>query len=157
MPLQSLRQRSREGVFASPHPFFEIIIVNVVNAMTAQASSQTKDPEHYPDANAAKIQNAIAVLSEMESKMDELSSQVSEMKRKLVFFAESEAEETKNQIVDSARKEADQAIEAVRMAANKDAEEIRRKGDTEAGALRRRVASKLSKAVELVVNAVESV
>lgn len=120
-------------------------------------TSQSRAEEHYPDKNAERIQNAISILSEMEAKLDELGSQVSEMKRKLVIYAESEADAAKAVLIDQAKKEADSLIEKVRRDAMKEAETIARKGDSEMEALRKRVAASVSKAVELIVKAVQSV
>ena len=123
----------------------------------AVETSQSGQAEHFPDKNAEKIQNAIAILSDMESKLDELGSQVSEMKRKLVVYAETEGEATKSEIIEQAKKEAEYAIDSVKKAAAKEAEAIAKKGESETEALRKRVAMSLSQAVELIVSAVQSV
>jgi vacuolar-type H+-ATPase subunit H len=124
--------------------------------MTTQASPQARE-EHYRDANAAKIQGTISVLAAMESQLDELASQVAEMKRKLHQSAEAEAEKAKSEILDSARKEADDKLETVRAAAKLEADKIVSKGDSDAQALRSRVSKNLPDAVDLIVKTVLSV
>jgi vacuolar-type H+-ATPase subunit H len=113
--------------------------------------------EHYLDKNTAAIQNVISVLSDMETQLDELGSQVSEMKKKLVQYAETEAEQAKNEILDQARKEAEEKLEAVRASARSEAEKIISRGEVDTQNLRSRVSGNLSSAVDLIVRAVQSV
>ncbi|MDG6995369.1 MAG: hypothetical protein JRN52_05555 [Nitrososphaerota archaeon] len=123
----------------------------------AVETSQSGQVEHFPDKNAEKIQNAIAILSDMESKLDELGSQVSEMKRKLIVYAETEGEATKSEIIEQAKKEAESATDSVKKAAAKEAEAIAKKGESETEALRKRIEMSISQAVDLIVSAVQSV
>ena len=113
--------------------------------------------EHYPDKNASKIQNAISVLSEMETQLNELSGQVSEMKRRLLAFADTESEKAKAEAIDQANSEAQQAMEQVRQSAQKEADAIIAKGTSESNALRSRMSSKVPQAVDVIVSAVLSV
>ena len=118
-------------------------------------STQTME-EHYPDSNASKIQSAISVLSQMETALDDLSNQVSDMKRRLSSFAESESEKSKGEILDQANKEAQQQLEDVRRAAQLDADHIIAKGSTDLEAFRARMKGRVSAAVDIIVNAVQS-
>lgn len=120
-------------------------------------TSQRKEVEHFQDKSAAKIQDAIKVISEMESSLNELSSQVTEMQRRLVLHAENEAEAAKGEIIERARKESEAAIEAVKAATSKDAEVIVKKGESETEALRKRITSKISEAVDLIVKVIQTV
>ncbi|MDA4112074.1 MAG: hypothetical protein OK439_06010, partial [Thaumarchaeota archaeon] len=96
--------------------------------MTIQSSEERKKEDRYPDSNASKIQNAISVLSEMEARLDDLSNQVTEMKRKLMNFAETESEKTKSQVIEDANREAQEALEGVRRSAQMEANAIIAKG-----------------------------
>jgi vacuolar-type H+-ATPase subunit H len=124
------------------------------------ATAETKQQpgvEHYPDKNASKIQSAISVLSDMESKLGDLSGQVSDMKRKLQSFAESESEKAKAEVLDQANREAQAALEELRKSTQKEADAIVAKGSSETEALRAKIAGKVSDAVDVIVNAVQSV
>lgn len=123
----------------------------------ATASKQQTGVEHYPDKNASRIQNAISVLSDMETKLGDLSTQVSDMKRKLQSFAESGSEKAKADVIDQANKEAQAALEELRQSAQKEADAIIAKGTSETEELRTKIAGKVSEAVDLVVSAVQSV
>ncbi len=104
--------------------------------MAVEAKQQEKQTsEHYPDKNASKIQNAINVLSEMETKLGDLSGQVADMKRKLLSFAETESEKAKAEIIDQANKEAQDAIDQLRQSAQKEADGIVAKGIAETNEL----------------------
>jgi len=118
--------------------------------------SESVGEEHYPDKNAARIQTAIAALAEMEKQLDDLSSQVSDMKRKLQQFAESESDRAKNEIIEQAKKEAEQRLASVRSAANDEAQKIIEKGESDTESLRARVSSRLPEAVNVIVKAVQS-
>jgi len=113
--------------------------------------------EHYPDKSAAKIQNAITVLSEMESKLTELSGQVSDMKRRLQSFAESESEKAKSDVIEKANAEAQQALDQLRQSAQKEADVIVAKGTSDSNVLRAKISGKVPQAVDLIVAAVQSV
>ena len=125
--------------------------------MALEAKTQNKEAEHYPDKNALKIQNAITVLSEMEAKLDDLNIQVADLKRKLLNFAESESENAKAQIIEQANKEAQDALEVVRKSAQNDASSIVAKGTSDTNELRAKIGSKVSEAVNIIVNSVQSV
>ena len=122
-------------------------------------ATQTKQAgvEHYPDKNASKIQNAISVLSDMETKLGDLTTQVSDMKRKLQSFAETESEKAKSEIIDQANKEAQDALEQLKQSAQKEADAIVAKGTVDTEALRSKISSKVSAAVDIIVNSVQSV
>jgi vacuolar-type H+-ATPase subunit H len=120
-------------------------------------TEQSTTTERFPDKNAVKIQNAISVLSDMETKLDELSSQVTDMKRRLQTFAESESEKAKAEIVDQANAEAQQALEQARQSAQKEADGIVAKGTADTNVLRARISGKVSQAVDIIVNAVQTV
>jgi len=124
--------------------------------MTIQSSEEKKKEDHYPDSNASKIQNAISVLSEMETKLDELSNQVSDMKRKLLNFAESESDKSKSEVIEEANREAREALEAVRRSAQMEANSIIAKGSSDMEALRSKISGKVSGAVDIVVSSVQS-
>ena len=127
--------------------------------MTAETkiAQKTDDPtEHYPDKQASQIQLTVSSLSEMESKLDELSSQVADMKRRLLIFAEMLAEQAKSEILEDANKEAQAALESVRQLAQSEADEIVSKGKIETEALRKRISGRLSSAVEIIVKAIQS-
>ena len=125
--------------------------------MTVQSKQQEKPAEHYPDKKTSKIQNAINVLSEMETKLGDLSSQVADMKRKLLAFAETESEKAKAEVIEQANKEAQDALDHVRQSAQKEADGIVAKGIAETNELRVKISSKVSDAVDIIVNAVETV
>jgi vacuolar-type H+-ATPase subunit H len=124
--------------------------------MTSQASEVKSKEERYPDNNASKIQSAISVLSEMETKLDELSNQVSDMKRKLLNFAETESEKTKSEVIETANREAQEALEAVRRSAQMDADSIIAKGSSDIEVLRSKISGKVSSAADVIVDAVQS-
>jgi vacuolar-type H+-ATPase subunit H len=125
--------------------------------LAVEAKTQNKGVEHYPDKNALKIQNAITVLSEMEAKLDDLNIQVADLKRKLLNFAETESENAKAQIIEQANKEAQDALEVVRKSAQNDASSIVAKGTSDTNELRAKIGSKVSDAVNIIVNSVQSV
>jgi len=112
--------------------------------------------EHYPDKRASQIQLAVSMLSEMEGKLDELNSQVTDMKRRLSIFAETQADQAKTEIIEDANREAQAALESVRQSAQSEADDIVSKGSTETEVLRKRISGKLSSAVDIVVRAVQS-
>jgi vacuolar-type H+-ATPase subunit H len=127
--------------------------------MTAETKTVpgTKSPtEHYPDKHASQIQLAVSALAEMEGKLDELSSQVVDMKRRLLIFAETQADQAKAEIIEDANREAQAALESVRQSAQSEADEIVSRGSTETEALRKRISGKISSAAEIVVRAVQS-
>ena len=124
--------------------------------MTVQTGEEKRKEEHFPDSNASKIQSAISVLSEMETKLDELSNQVSDMKRKLLNFAESESEKTKSEVIEEANREAQEALEAIRRSAQIDADSIIAKGSSDLNSLRSKISGKVSAAVDIIVEAVKS-
>jgi vacuolar-type H+-ATPase subunit H len=117
-----------------------------------------KDPavEHYPSKQASQIQTAVASLAEMEKKLDELNGQVGDMKRKLVVFAETQADQAKAEIIEQANRETQAALESVRQAAQIEAEQIIATGTSDTESLRKRIAGKTSAAVEIIVKAVQS-
>ena len=125
-------------------------------------TAQTKVPgtaapeEHYPDKQASQIQLAVSSLSEMEARLDELGSQVADMNRRLLIFAETQADQAKSEILEDANREAQAALEIVRQSAQSEADEIVSKGNVETEALRKRISGKLSSAVDVVVKAVQS-
>ena len=127
-----------------------------IGKLTVQANTEKRSDERFPDKNTARIQNAISALSDMEKELDDLSSQVSEMKRKLGHFAESEADSARNEILDRVRKEAEQKLEAVRASANSEASSIVKKGETDTESLRRKISERLSDAIDLIVRTVSS-
>ena len=112
--------------------------------------------EHYPDKNASQIQQAVSALASMEGKLDDLSSQVADMKRKLLVFAETEAEKAKTEILETVSKEAQDALESVRQSAQNEADGIISKGSSETEALRKRISGKITVAVDIIVKAVQS-
>jgi vacuolar-type H+-ATPase subunit H len=122
-------------------------------------TSQTKQTnvEHYPDRSASKIQNAIDVLSDMETKLNEVSGQVADMKKRLASFAETEAEKAKGEVIDQANAEAQQALDQLRQSAQSEADAIIAKGMKDTNELAAKISSKVSDAVDLIVNAVQSV
>ena len=124
--------------------------------MAAQASQENKVEEHYPDSNASKIQTAISVLSQMETGFDDLSNQVSDMKRKLSSFAESEAEKAKSEVIDEANREAQEQLDGVRRSAQTEADSIVSKGSADLEVFRSKMIRKVSAAADIIVNAVQS-
>ncbi len=124
--------------------------------MTAQTSKENRIEEHYPDSNASKIQTAISVLSQMETGLDDLSSQVTEMKRKLTSFAAVEAEKAKSEVIDEANREARDQLEAVRRSAQMEADAIVSKGSANLEVFRAKMVRKVSAAADIIVNAVQS-
>jgi vacuolar-type H+-ATPase subunit H len=112
--------------------------------------------EHYPDSNASKIQSAISILSQMETALDDLNNQVSDMKRRLTSFAETESEKTKAEILEQANIEAQQQLEDVRRAAQMEADHIIAKASSDLEAFRTRMKGRVSAAVDIIVNAVQS-
>jgi len=119
--------------------------------------AKTQDAEHYPDKNASRIQNAISVLSEMETKLDDLGAQVSDLKRKLLNFAETESDKAKAEVIEQANKEAQDALDQARESAQIEANSIIEKGILETNELRAKIGNKVSNAVDIIVNAVQSV
>ncbi len=136
---------------------FHFRVKNYTNMTSAETvpPAQNQMVEHYPDSNSAKIQKAIASLSAMESSLDELNSQVNEMKRRLVVFAEAQSEQAKAEIIDRANKEAATVLDAVRESAQKEADEIISRGSEQVEALRKSIGSKLPQAVSMIVDAVQ--
>ena len=124
--------------------------------MTAQTSQENRIEEHYPDSNASKIQTAISVLSQMEAGLDDLSSQVSDMKRKLTSFAETEANRAKSEVIDEANREALELLEGVRRSAQTEADSIVSKGSADLEVFRAKMVRKVSAAADIIVNAVQS-
>jgi vacuolar-type H+-ATPase subunit H len=116
----------------------------------------TQAEEHYPDKQSAKIQSAIASLADMESRLDELNNQVADMKRRLVSFAETQAEQAKAEIIEKASQEAQTAMDAVRNAAQSEADAIVAKGSSDTEALRRKIGGKIDQAVDIIVKSVQS-
>ena len=92
----------------------------------------------------------------METGLDELSSQVSDMKRKITAFAESESEKTKAEIVEEANREAQQQLEEVRRSAQMEADHIISKGSADLESFRSRMMGRIPAAVDVIVNAVQS-
>ena len=125
--------------------------------MAVQTKQSNQSTEHYPDKNVSKIQNAILVLSDMETRLDDLSGQVSDMRKRLVSFAETESEKAKSEILEQANKEAQDAMEEVRQSAQKEADAIVAKGIKDTNELRTKISAKVSEAVDIIVDAVQSV
>jgi len=125
-------------------------------AVETKQQQEKHDVERYPDKNASKIQNAISILSDMETKLGGLSGQVSDMKKKLLNFAETESEKAKAEVIEQANKEAQDAMEQVRQSAQKDADAIITRGMAETNQLRARISAKVSDAVEIIVEALQS-
>jgi len=125
--------------------------------MAVQTKQSNQSTEHYPDKNVSKIQNAILVLSDMETRLDDLSGQVSDMRKRLVSFAETESEKAKFEIREQANKEAQDAMEEVRQSAQKEADAIVAKGIKDTNELRTKISAKVSEAVDIIVDAVQSV
>jgi len=125
--------------------------------MAVEIKQQTQDTEHYPDKNASKIQTAITVLSDMETKLNEISGSVSDIKRRLQTFAETESEKAMAEIVEQANKEAQSALEQVRQSAQKEADAIVVKGIKETDELKTKISAKVSDAVDMIVKAVQTV
>jgi len=119
--------------------------------------TKTQDAEHYPDKNASKIQNAITILSEMETRLDDLAAQVADLKRKLLSFAETESDKAKAEVIEQANKEAQEALDQVRESAQEEAGSIIAKGTSETNELRAKIGTKVSEAVDIIVNAIQSV
>jgi len=112
--------------------------------------------EHFPDKNASQIQQAVSALASMEAKLDELSSQLVDMKRRLSLYAETETEKAKSEVLEQANREAQSSLESVRKSAQSEADDIVAKGDVETEALRGRITGKISSAVDVIVKAVQS-
>lgn len=125
--------------------------------MAVETRQEKQNAGHYQDANAAKIQNAITVLSDMESRIGDLSGQVSDMKRRLLAFAETESEKAKIEVIDQANKEAQAALEQLRRSAQKEADGIVAKGMNETNDLKAKISGKVAKAVDIIVDAVQTV
>ena len=119
--------------------------------------AKTKTEEHYQDKNALQIQNAISVLSEMETRLDDLTTQLADMKRKLLNFAETDSEKAKAEVIEQANSEAQHALDQTRQAAEKEASSIIAKGNSDTNELRAKIAGKVSEAVDIIVNSVQSV
>jgi vacuolar-type H+-ATPase subunit H len=113
--------------------------------------------EHYQEGSASRIQNAITVLSDMESKLAEISSSVADMKRRLQTFAETEGEKAKSEVIDRANKEAQDALEQLRQSAQKEADSIVAKGLEETNQLKTKITGRVSQAVDVIVGAVQTV
>jgi vacuolar-type H+-ATPase subunit H len=92
----------------------------------------------------------------METALDELSNQVSDMKRRITSFAESESERTKAEVVDQANGEAQQQLEDVRRSARMDADHIIAKGKADLEVFRAKMQERVSAAVDIIVKAVQS-
>ena len=125
--------------------------------MAVEAKTKIQGSEYYPDKNASKIQNAITVLSEMETNLDGLSAQVADLKKKLLNFAEIESEKAKAEIIEQANKEAQDALDQARAAAQNEASSIVAKGISETNELREKITGKVSEAVNIIVSSVQSV
>jgi len=125
--------------------------------LAVEAKTKTQGTEHYSDANASKIQNAITVLSEMETRLDDLTSQVADLKRKLLNFAETESEKAKAEVIEQASKEAQDALDLARDSAQKEASSIVAKGTADTNELRAKITGKVSEAVNIIVSSVQSV
>jgi vacuolar-type H+-ATPase subunit H len=124
--------------------------------LAAQAK-QESSTEHYPDKNASKIQTAISVLSDMESKLDSLSESVADLKRRLQTFSETESEKAKTEVIDEANKEAQAALEQVKLSAQKEADAIVSKGMTETDELKKKISVKVPDAVDMIVKSVQTI
>jgi vacuolar-type H+-ATPase subunit H len=125
--------------------------------LTVETKQQRQDAEHYPDKNASKIQTAISVLSDMETKLNELSGSISDMKRRLQTFAETESDKAMAEVVEQANKEAQSALEQVRQAAQREADAIVAKGMQETDELKTKISAKVLGAVDMIVKAVQTV
>ncbi|HXQ92984.1 MAG TPA: hypothetical protein VN739_08260 [Nitrososphaerales archaeon] len=125
--------------------------------LAVEAKTKTQGGEHYTDASASKIQNAITVLSEMETRLDDLTSQVADLKRKLLNFAETESEKAKAEVIEQANKEAQDALDLARESAQKEASSIVTKGTADTNELRAKITGKVSDAVNIIVSSVQSV
>ena len=116
--------------------------------------SSSQSSEHYPSKNESTIQNAISSIAAMEKDLDDLSSQVAEMKKKLLAFAEQKADEANAEIIDKANKEAQAYLDSVKKDAEAEAEKIIQKGDKDTEALKKRVSGNISSAVDIIVKSV---
>jgi vacuolar-type H+-ATPase subunit H len=120
-------------------------------------AKQESSAEHYPDKNASKIQTAISVLSDMESKLDSLSESVADLKRRLQAFSETESEKAKTEVIDEANKEAQAALEQVKLSAQKEADAIVSKGMVETDELKKKISVKVPDAVDMIVKSVQTI
>ncbi len=126
--------------------------------MEAETKQQDeKNVERYPDKNASQIQTAISVLSDMETGLSGIADQVSDMKRKMLNFAETESEKAKADIIEEANREAQEALEQLRKSAQQEADAIVAKGTEDSKELRAKISSRVSGAVDVIVSAVQSV
>jgi vacuolar-type H+-ATPase subunit H len=125
--------------------------------LAVEAKTKTQGPEHYPDMNATKIQNAITILSQMETNLDDLTTQVADLKKKLLNFAEAESEKAKAEVIDQANKEAEDALDQARESAQNEASLIVAKGTSDTNELRAKITGKVSEAVNIIVGSVQSV
>ena len=121
------------------------------------ASQGSQSTEHYPTKHESTIKDAIASISAMEKELDELASQVSEMKKKLVAFAESRADQAKSEIIEQANMEAQAYLDSVRKEAQAEALKIIDKGNKDTEALKKRTAGSISSAVDVIVRSVLSI
>ena len=135
---------------------FAICVCDRKKKMATTGTSAESPVERYPDKNASQIQQAISALSSMESKLDDLSSQVTDMKRRLLVFAENESGKAKAEILDAANKEAQSSLDSVRLSAQKEADGIVAKGSVETEKLRQKISGKIDSAVDIIVKAVQS-
>ncbi len=108
------------------------------------------------EKNPSYVEGILNTLADLESKSENLISDVEVMKKQLISVSYDEIESIKSQVIDRANNEAQIILNASKQEAENESLQISKESDNELSLISKNIDSSFDKAVEMVVQKIRS-